>query len=90
VSDLIDFCTRESPAPKRMLPKLISLLQYCHETDQKSSRFYFDVQKTIQNHYVTEGSSCFFDDAEKVYMIGDICYETEEEAATAQLEAFHL
>jgi hypothetical protein len=59
-------CGSRHPAPKRMLPNLLALLQCCHASKQKLCNWYFDLQDTIQNHYSTEGNCIFFGDAQEI------------------------
>jgi hypothetical protein len=61
------FCFKHLPAPKQILPKMIALLQLFHESGQNSSGFYFGLQKSIQNHYRTEGNCLFFEDAKEIH-----------------------
>jgi hypothetical protein len=60
------FCNAELPVTKQMLPKLLVLLQHCHASGQKSNQLYFNLQKTIQNHYMTEGNCFFFGDSKEI------------------------
>jgi len=63
---LMHFCTSNFAATLQMLPKMLFLLQRCHAADQKLNKWYFHLQKSIQNHYRTEGNCLFFGDAKDI------------------------
>jgi hypothetical protein len=61
-SMVMHFCSSKFPATQAedMLPKMLTLVQKCHASDQKSNRWYFNLQdESIQNHFSAE-VSCFF------------------------------
>jgi hypothetical protein len=66
IRQLMYFCSSRHPAPKQLLPKLVSLLKLCHASDQKMTNWYFDLQETILNHYLTEGNCFFFGGAKEI------------------------
>lgn len=49
-----------------MLPKLLSLLQKCHDSGQKSNRWYVYLQEIIQSHYKAQGSCLFYDNSKEI------------------------
>jgi len=83
-SMVMHFCSSKLPATKQMLPKMLTLLQQCHASDQKSNRWYFNLQESIQNHFTAEGSCFFFGNAKEIlsgqldYRMEEIDYNTDE------------
>jgi hypothetical protein len=65
------FCYSKLPATNQMLPKMISLLQCCHAPDQNQKKLtqcqlYYYLQESVMNHFKTEGSCLFIDDAKEI------------------------
>lgn len=58
------------PATKPVLPKLLTLLKYCHESGETSNKWYYCLQEIIQNHYKAQGT-CFFFDGSKEILYGE-------------------
>jgi len=54
------------PATKKMLPKLLTLLQYCHDYGQTSNRWFFYLQEIIQYHFKAEGKSFCYGDTREI------------------------
>jgi hypothetical protein len=63
---LMHCCCARFPATKPMLPKMLALLQLCKAPGLKSSKLYFYLQKSIENHYRTEGNCFLFGDAKEI------------------------
>jgi hypothetical protein len=68
------FCFTKLLVTKPMLPKLLDLLQFCHSTDHMSNQWYYKLQKTIQNHFRTEGSCLFYNDSKEI-LSGEMEFE---------------
>jgi hypothetical protein len=66
IAKLTYFCSFNAPVTKPMLPKLLSLLSSFHNSNQKLSTWYFQLQETIKNHYRTKGSCLFFEDSVEI------------------------
>jgi hypothetical protein len=64
---LSHFYNAKLPATKIMLPKLLVLLQHCHDSGQTSNRWYFYLQEIIEAYYKAEGSCLFFDGSMEIY-----------------------
>jgi hypothetical protein len=74
---LEDFCFTNMPVTKKMLPNLVALLKFCHESGQKSHQLYFLMQQSIEYYYYTEGNCLFFDDTKDV-LSGEKDYDMTE------------
>jgi hypothetical protein len=71
---VMHFCCSRFPATKEMLPKLLTLLQSCHESDHKSTQWYHFLQMSIQDHFRTKGCCMFFGDAKQI-LSGEMQYD---------------
>jgi hypothetical protein len=69
------------PATKQMLPKLLTLLQFCHDFGQTSNRWYIYLQEIIQNHFKAEGNCLFLDDSKEI-LSGEVDLLEEEISKT--------
>jgi hypothetical protein len=63
---LEEFNLYHFPATKPMLPKLLTLLQYCHDFGQKSNKWFFFLQEIIQYHFKAEGTCICFDGSREI------------------------
>jgi hypothetical protein len=84
-STLMSLCHCKHPATKQMLPKLLSILKLCHGSDQKATQLYFNLQKSIQNHYRTEGNCLFLGAAKEILSGAGEILEQIYSTATAEL-----
>jgi hypothetical protein len=73
-AQLMLFHSSELPVTKQMLPKLIALLQYCHDSDKKANTWFCLLQQAIENHYRTEGNCLLFGDAKEI-LSGEMDYD---------------
>jgi hypothetical protein len=80
-SMLMNFYVSNLPATKPMLPKLLTLLQHCHDFSQTSNGWYIYLQEIIQNHYKTEGNCLFYDDSKEI-LSGEVDLLEEELSKT--------